>query len=698
MNNEMSVRLGNVICIAIWIIEGIASIVFALKNPKMSDYSALIIFGAMVAGLLILVWNSKRSKKSTAVFFPFVVFSTVMAYFIAIVAGGAFLMCMLYIMQWLLLLFYLDKFFCYELGAFQVFILFALYIPGFIDATKFSLVDRNQLMLAIVSMAICTWIAINLVGIFKNQLKMSIEQKQSLDDMLKVVETLCEESKQSTDEKSESIIKLSRMFNSSTKAMSSMIAQAKNEKDIDRLAEYIGKIGEAGETLRYITQEVMVYNRLGQKELFFYEKRYSLGEVLEKVIRNQLPKLKEKHNDLKINVATNVPDTLIGDAKYIEMLINLIVSNAVKYTDRGVIYINVFLSKNIPGHNKCRLRLDVTDTGRGIRSKDKENIFIPFYRVEENNSDEENGVGLGLYIARELAGLMGGDILVSSDYGKGSSFYIEILQGIDISSKEHDSLYDHVEGMLSMILMEENDAQTPTSKVLKNAALEVAKTDDLRGNASSNSVSDMFPAINGVDWSVALSFLPSRAIILATLGELVKSGYDNADELRRLYQACQDNFEEVAPDFKIKVHAIKSNLKMIGAVELSDRAKDLEYASRDLDRDFVFANTESFINDYIELIITVSKIPELAQKKSIIKQSADPKVIMDKLHGLIVAMEEFDTDKADALIAEIEGFDYDEKIAGTIKEISSMVLKLDLDGVKSKVTLVEEEINGNNVL
>lgn len=691
MNNEMSVRLGNVICMTVWIVEGIASCIFALISSRMNNLSALILLLSTVFCAILLFKSRQNEEKIVSVFLPFIIFSTVLAYFIAIFAGGAFLMCMLYIMQWLLCIFYLEKSVCYGLGAFQIFALFALYIPSLINVRVFNVVDINQLTLAVVSIAICTWIALNLVGIFNIERRISVEQKQSLDDMLRVVEVICEESKDSTDAKTDFISKLTRIFNSSTKSVQSMVEQLRDEKDLERVSEYTDKILDAGEALRFITNEVAIYNQLERRDFSLSEKRYFLGDVLEKVLRSQLPRLKEKRNEVKLNIAENVPYAMVGDAKYLEILIGCIFANAVKYTDRGVITINIFLSKNIPGNNKHRLRIDIEDTGRGIRTKDKENIFMPFYRAEDASMEDELGIGLGLYIASELASMMGGDILVTSDYGKGSIFYIELLQGVDWRNKEeeHVSLYDQMQDTLSTLLSEAKGSSSKQVAGGSAADATVIVEDMAKDAIGSKPAEDMFPAIKGIDWSVTLSFLPSKPVVIATLNELVKSGYDNAEELRKLYAGCQDNFNEVAPEYKIKVHAIKSNLKMVGAVELSDRAKDLEYASRDLDQSFVFANTESFINDYIELINAVGHIPELAQKKTVIKQSFDKDIVIEKLNALVEAMENFDTDGADALVSEIEGFDYDDGVAGGIREISSLVLKLDLDGVKAKVSEIE---------
>lgn len=128
-----------------------------------------------------------------------------------------------------------------------------------------------------------------------------------------------------------------------------------------------------------------------------------------------------------VTVSSNVPEDLnlldADDHKLKQVLINLI-ANALRYTERGSVTVRV-----IADDQKNPIRIDVSDTGVGIAQDKLESIFEPFERIKTGESREEDAAGLGLTVSRSLCHLMGYDLTVKSEVGKGSTFSIHLKPG-----------------------------------------------------------------------------------------------------------------------------------------------------------------------------------------------------------------------------------------------------------------------------
>ena len=173
---------------------------------------------------------------------------------------------------------------------------------------------------------------------------------------------------------------------------------------------------------------------------------YSFNKLTSEVVSLAKSRLaaSSKPIEFESNIATNIPPVLLGDAgKIKEVLINFL-TNAIKYTEKGKIYFNV---SGIVKDDICTLTLSVADTGMGIKPEDISKLFTKFQRfdLEKNNSVE--GTGLGLSITKKMVELMGGEVDVQSEYGKGSTFSVIIDQKIinkqsleeNLSSKPFDA-------------------------------------------------------------------------------------------------------------------------------------------------------------------------------------------------------------------------------------------------------------------
>lgn len=154
----------------------------------------------------------------------------------------------------------------------------------------------------------------------------------------------------------------------------------------------------------------------GKVELSLEE--FRLDDVVREVVEAFSPAVSEKGLEL----TTQVPkgSTLLSDKRRIKQVLMNLVSNAVKFTDQG----SVQIAARIPEGENLEIR--VTDTGIGIKKEDMSKLFEPFQQIDMSLTMKHKGTGLGLYLTKKLAALLGGDISAKSEYSRGSEFTFTI--------------------------------------------------------------------------------------------------------------------------------------------------------------------------------------------------------------------------------------------------------------------------------
>lgn len=144
--------------------------------------------------------------------------------------------------------------------------------------------------------------------------------------------------------------------------------------------------------------------------------------------------------DFKVSIEENVPNIILVDKTRLIQVASNLVANAIKFTDKGKISVTVKRIKTIG--NKTELMFSVKDTGIGIKEEDIHRLFNYFTQLDNSFSKRFQGTGLGLAISKRLVELMGGDIGVESEYGKGSTFHFTCL--VDILKEEAGDPWNQV--------------------------------------------------------------------------------------------------------------------------------------------------------------------------------------------------------------------------------------------------------------
>lgn len=192
--------------------------------------------------------------------------------------------------------------------------------------------------------------------------------------------------------------------------------------------ENMNQILNFSKALLSITNNLLDFSKLEESAIEISEDTYDTVEFMEEIINMFSVQLLDSGIEFYSEIDASIPKKLYGDADKLRQIMVNLISNAVKYTNDGYITLRIL---NTPIDAKhCRLLLEVSDTGIGIRSEEQKTIFEPFIRGEDVK-EKTAGFGLGLANCKVIAEAMNGNIKVDSAYGKGSTFTVTIPQQIN---------------------------------------------------------------------------------------------------------------------------------------------------------------------------------------------------------------------------------------------------------------------------
>jgi signal transduction histidine kinase/CheY-like chemotaxis protein len=199
--------------------------------------------------------------------------------------------------------------------------------------------------------------------------------------------------------------------------------------------EYLQNVGKSAYNLLNIINDILDFSKIEAGKLVIDNTMFRLDEVVEETVEMLSIKAQEKKLELICNIDPRLPSQLFGDQVRIrQVLINLI-GNAIKFTSSGEIFITVHEVKPVYKKDDKKfldVAIAVKDTGIGIARGKLDDIFESFTQADNSTTRKFGGTGLGLTISRRLAELMNGNLSVESEYGKGSTFTLNLsLEIID---------------------------------------------------------------------------------------------------------------------------------------------------------------------------------------------------------------------------------------------------------------------------
>ena len=277
------------------------------------------------------------------------------------------------------------------------------------------------------------------------------EDEKSLDDLLQLVEMKCEEATAAAEAKSSFLANMSHEIRTPINAVLGMNEMILREAQDEEIRGYAQNIQSAGTALLSLINDILDISKIESGKMELMPEKYQLGGLIYDILLVVQPRIEKKGLQLVLDVDENIPNELYGDEVRIRQIITNIMTNAVKYTEKGSVTLRVKMEKKDARH--IILKVAVKDTGIGIKES-KEVLFASFQRGRDLRAHHIEGTGLGLSITQQLLEMMGSELDMESVYGKGSIFSFKLVQTV-VSEESMGNLNE----LFSKRLMQEKKYQ-----------------------------------------------------------------------------------------------------------------------------------------------------------------------------------------------------------------------------------------------
>ena len=239
------------------------------------------------------------------------------------------------------------------------------------------------------------------------------------------LETALVEAHLASKSKSDFLSTMSHEMRTPLTAIIGMTAIANKTDDVEKKNYALGKIEEASTHLLSVINDVLDMAKIEANKLELSPVEFDLKKTLLNAASVINFRIEEKQQSFSLEIDEKIPAVVIGDDKRLSQVLLNMLSNAVKFTDKGgEVSMGVFLKAE--KNDVCELQFEVVDNGIGISPEQQEKLFNVFKQADSRISREYGGTGLGLSISKRIVELMGGKIWVESELGKGAKFLFTI--------------------------------------------------------------------------------------------------------------------------------------------------------------------------------------------------------------------------------------------------------------------------------
>ena len=290
-------------------------------------------------------------------------------------------------------------------------------------------VNERHIAILIVCLAAVSIAFVVLLIAFIRALKKGrtlLQQSQHYQKTAENLHVAFDEMRLSNRSKSEFIAKMSHEIRTPMNAIVGMTELVLRENELGEIKEHAITIKQAGLNLISIVNDVLDLSKIKSGKAEILPVSYMAASLFNDVVSNIRMSLLDRQVRFVVNIDCNIPGTLYGDVLKISQVLINVLSNSVKFTDRG--FISFDSSYKVIDDETINLIFEISDTGRGIKQKDLAEIFNEFHQLPTNLLDGTEGVGLGLPITKSIIEAMGGQFDIRSEYGAGTAFTIIIPQ------------------------------------------------------------------------------------------------------------------------------------------------------------------------------------------------------------------------------------------------------------------------------
>ncbi|MBO4876760.1 MAG: response regulator [Ruminococcus sp.] len=256
-------------------------------------------------------------------------------------------------------------------------------------------------------------------------LKISEQQKAYEAEILRLEKAAADSANKA---KGDFLAQMSHEIRTPINAVLGMNEMILRESDDENILDYSRNIRTAGKTLLSLINSILDFSKIEDGKMEIIPARYETASMISNLVNTVSERAKGKGLELEVNADPKLPCELIGDdVRVMQVIVNLL-TNAVKYTEKGKVTLDIRCAERTD--DEAVLAVSVSDTGIGIRKEDMEKLFESFSRLEVTRNRHIEGTGLGMAIVTKLLALMDSKLNVESTYGEGSVFSFEIRQGI----------------------------------------------------------------------------------------------------------------------------------------------------------------------------------------------------------------------------------------------------------------------------
>lgn len=628
---------------------------------------------------------------------------------------------------------------------------------------------------------------IPLVDRLANFLEVTTDELKTTNYILKKVAV---EAESANKAKSQFLSSISHEIRTPINAILGMNEMILRESKDEAILEYAENIRNAGNNLLSLVNDILDFSKIEAGKMEIIPVEYALSSLLNDLVNMIQKRAEKKSLKLIVNAAPQLPTILYGDEIRIKQSVTNILTNAVKYTEKGSVTLSVSFKKI--SDEKISLRFEVKDTGIGIKPEDISKLFSAFERIEEKRNRTIEGTGLGMNITQKLLHMMQSELEVKSVYGEGSTFAFSIEQPV-INWEPLGNFEENFRNMLSKRKEYHEKFTAPKAKILvvddtqlnlavvkgllKQTKIQIETAESgyeclhmvtkehydmifldhrmpgidgvetlhkmralhnnlnaevpviaLTANAVSGAREEYLAAsfndylakpINSSELeSMIIKYLPPDKVQLADVeaeptveetklpdwlstveGLNVKEGVEHCgsvdaymDTLKIFADAVSSGVKEIADfyqkedwqNYTIKVHALKSSARVIGANELSERAKRLEDAGNSGYVDEIKKDTAALLELYLsyeaKLTPLISKPVDTSDKPLISEED-----FSEALEALKEAAAVFDYDSVTFVLDELDGYRLPDEHSARIDSIKEAAAKLDWEKINALI-------------
>jgi signal transduction histidine kinase/DNA-binding response OmpR family regulator len=649
------------------------------------------------------------------------------------------------------------------------------------DATSTFTQLRRTLLLTIVVLLLVISIILAIMTRYENKARLAQELNQK-----------AETAAAANEAKSTFLSNMSHEIRTPINAVLGMNEMILRESREPNVIEYAENIHTAGSTLLGLINDILDFSKIEAGKMEIIPVDYDLSSVFNDLVNMIHTRADAKGLELLLDFDQETPKLLYGDEIRIKQVITNILTNAVKYTEKGSVTFSVKFERVPDAPDSVLLCVAVKDTGIGIKPEDMEKLFSKFERIEEKRNRNVEGTGLGMTITLNLLEKMGSSLQVESTYGVGSTFSFKLRQRVnkweplgDYKASYQELLKGHKKyrekftAPEALVLMVDDNPMNLTvfKSLIKQTKVQVDTANDgdeglllakekkydiifldhmMPGKDGIETLHELKKQESGPNRNTPVICLTANAISGAR-EQYIEAGFndyltkpidtDKLEEMlltylpqEKMQEACEEVMvqeneeipESLAPlqgaewldmrigiknsgsveaylpllkifyesideteqaiegfyaernikDYTIKVHALKSSARIIGAQEFGEEAQLLENAGKAENREYIRAHHEGFIETYrgfkAQLAAVFANEQTAAEDE---KPEADAVLMESVYEEMREAAEEMDCDRLEEIFTEMEDYRIPDGEVELYKKLKQAVDHFDYEGI-----------------